>query len=82
LVWCTDDGRPAWTNRDAPGIVAAAKALGYGGPTNMSFIRLRPVTVFLTPPLVEGLGDFPAGLDLASDSQLAPLLRAKAHFDL
>ena len=36
-------GRADWTNRSAPGIVEAARAQGYGGPTNMAFLRLRDV---------------------------------------
>jgi hypothetical protein len=30
-----------WTDPDARGLRAAAEALGYGGPTSMTFLRLQ-----------------------------------------
>src|SRR5438093_2768187 len=45
IVAATPEGRIDWTNRAAPGIVAAARARGYTGPTNMAFLRLGHVSI-------------------------------------
>jgi hypothetical protein len=72
------DGRVDWTNRTAPGIVDAARALGYGGPTNMAFLRLRDVGVPEDMPEIWGLGEVPVGLSVASARQVAVLARVVA----
>jgi hypothetical protein len=36
-----------WSEAQYPGVRAAAQNLGYGGPTNMAFLRLDCVTVYL-----------------------------------
>lgn len=66
-------GRIDWTNRTAPGIVEAAREQGYGGPTNMAFLRLRDVAILEEMPKVRGLGDVPAGLSAASAAQVGLL---------
>ena len=40
-ILATPEGAAEWTNRTAPGIVVAAREQGYGGPTNMAFLRLE-----------------------------------------
>lgn len=64
-----------WTNSTAPGIVDAARAHGYGGPTNMAFLRLRDVRIFDQPPAT-ALGDLHAGLNLGSAEQVDALLQS------
>jgi hypothetical protein len=63
----------SWTNASAPGIVEAARAKGYGGPTNMAFLRLRGVQIASSCPPISGLGNVPAGLSIATDDQVAAL---------
>jgi hypothetical protein len=62
-----------WTNRTAPGIVTAARALNYGGPTNMGFLRLNQVHVTTDMPIAQGLGKLPIGLSVASPEQIGAL---------
>ncbi len=72
-VLLTPDGRADWTNRTAPGVVEAARALGYGGPTNMAFLRLSDVHIWGNTPAVIGLADVAVGLTAATQSQSAML---------
>ena len=72
-VVLTSEGRADWTNRTAPGIVEAATALGYRGPTNMAFLRLDGVQALADTPTVQGLGDVKVGLALATPQQLKAL---------
>lgn len=71
-VLLTDDGSLLWTNRAHPGVSQFARGLGYGGPSNMAFLRLENV---VTPQnhLLVNLGQLPSKLSVAS-SQQAQLL--------
>jgi hypothetical protein len=42
-VEATTEGGVFWTNRMLPGVVETARELGYGGPTNMRFLRVIEV---------------------------------------
>lgn len=72
-VLFTPEDRFDWTNRTAPGIVHAARALGYGGPTNMAFLRLGEAQAQRDMPPIEGLGEIMTGLTLATPGQTALL---------
>lgn len=67
-VMAAPEGRIDWTNRTAPGIVDAARELGYGGPTNMAFLRLRDVQVPDDMPEIWGVADVPVGLSIPPPS--------------
>lgn len=73
----TPDGSAYWTNASAPGIVEAARSKGYGGPTNMAFLRCRGIHVASFRPLILRLGDVRVGLSLATDQQAAALSAAE-----
>jgi hypothetical protein len=73
LVLFTEDGVAEWTNRTAPGIVKAAQDQGYGGPTNMAFLRLRDIRVADGRPAVPGLEGVPVGLSAATSNHVALL---------
>jgi len=73
LVLFTEDGAAEWTNRTAPGIVKAAQDQGYGGPTNMAFLRLRDIRVAEGRPAVPGLEGVPVGLTVATSTHVARL---------
>jgi hypothetical protein len=75
FVEATPEGRIDWTNRTAPGIVGAARASGYGGPTNMAFLRLTRVQVPADSPTI-ALGGVRIGLSEAGPEQAAALLMA------
>lgn len=61
-----------WTNPDDPGLRDAARELGYGGPSNMSFLRL--VKTVLPhgggQPLVQGLEAIGSRLTVATPAQI------------
>ncbi len=78
ILIATPEHNPSWTNASAPGIVEAARAKGYGGPTNMAFLRLREVHVTSSRPPILGLDQVPVGLSLATDEQAAALTTAMA----
>ena len=61
IIDATDEGKVDWTNRTAPGIVDAARLAGYGGPTNMAFLRLTHVRIPPAPVRVD-LGSVTIGL--------------------
>lgn len=69
IVQPTREGKVDWTNRTAPGIVAAARSCGYGGPSNMAFLRLQDVSSPESTTVVSGLGRIPTGLTTASRAQ-------------
>ena len=69
VVVATPEGRVDWTNRTAPGIVAAARARGYRGPTNMAFLRLKNVRLLDSPIDMPSIGTIPVGLSVASSEQ-------------
>lgn len=71
----TEDGRPYWTNRTSPGIVKAARDLGYSGPPNMAFLRISAPKIADKMPEIPGLGRVPLGLSPASPEQVATLTR-------
>ena len=73
VVVATREGKIDWTNRTAPGIVAAARAVGFPGPTNMAFLRLEPVSLASERPVVAGLGRVSVGLSVASLEQASRL---------
>ena len=66
-------GGVTWTNRTAPGIRDAAMKLGYGGPTNMAFLRLGEVRVFKPHRGVAELRNLSTGLSAATSEQLDAL---------
>lgn len=74
FILVTKEGSPDWTNRTAPGIVEAAQDQGYGGPTNMAFLRLRDVRVATGRPEVPTLGDLPVGLSVALPNHVEALV--------
>lgn len=59
------------TEGDEPGLRSAANALGYGGPTNMTFLKLHNV-VLCNQDITGHLGHVPAGL--------MPCNTEQAHF--
>jgi hypothetical protein len=69
----TPEGQPTWTNRTAPGVRDAARAEGYGGPTNTAFLRLTDVRIDAGMPEIVGLGDVAVGLSEASADQARTL---------
>jgi hypothetical protein len=69
----TPEGKLTWTNRTAPGVRDAARAAGYGGPTNMAFLRLTDVRIDAGAPEIVGLGGVPIGLSEASADQARTL---------
>lgn len=78
-VTVTAEGRALWTNRTLPGVRAAAVALGYPGPTNMTFLHLTGIVVPQGLPLVN-IGPISSGLNVATPlqaqvlSQILPIL--------
>jgi hypothetical protein len=72
VIEATAEGKVEWTNRTAPGIVAAARAAGYSGPTNMAFLRLADVRVPSTVLSIQ-LGDIRVGLSQLTPEQSALL---------
>jgi len=63
--------RLLWTNRDLPGVRAAAQLLGYSGPTSMSFLWLQPTVLPAGEPIqIAGLGLVQAGLNIATQQQI------------
>lgn len=75
LIRFTDEGQAAWTNRSAPGIVDAARRLGYGGPSNMAFLRLADVRIAPTRPVVANLDGISKGLTFAAPQHVRLLLK-------
>ena len=73
VIVVTNEGSPDWTNRTAPGIVEAAQDQGYGGPTNMAFLRLRNVRLATGRPQVTAVLGIPTGLSVLLPSDLAAL---------
>ena len=73
VVRSTPEGMIDWTNRTAPGIVAAARGRGYGGPTNMAFLRLENVRMPCEHVPVSALGAIRIGLSAASPEQATQL---------
>jgi hypothetical protein len=69
----TSDDRVSWTNRTAPGIVAAARKLGYSGPTNMAFLQLKSPRTFGPTPEVAVLKGMTIGLSEATGPVVAAL---------
>jgi len=71
-VATTDDGRIRWTNATLPGVRPAAEALGYGGPSNMAFLRLTGV---VSPQGLNpvNVGRITSGLNIASAQQVRML---------
>jgi len=47
-----------WTDPDQPGLREAAEQLGYGGPTNMTFLRLENICLPIggVPPIQNLIG--------------------------
>ena len=72
----TPDGDLLWTNRSAPGIRELAKEFGYGGPTNMAFLRLERPKIAPANLTVAGLENVPTGLSEANEDQLRTLRAA------
>jgi hypothetical protein len=69
-----------WTNADVPGVADQATRLGYTGPTNMSFLRLKPVVfpVGGYPQPIRGNWSIETGLNIATPSQVAALSHVSA----
>ncbi len=62
-----------WTDQDNRGVRAAAKQLGYEGPTSMSFLRLSKVVLTSGLASVRGLEDLDVRLNLATAVHVAAL---------
>ena len=63
------------SNADLPGVREEAKRVGFGGPSNMSFLLVREVEVPVGGSCyIHGLGCVIAGLSAASQEQVAILL--------
>jgi hypothetical protein len=72
----TSEGDLLWTNRSAPGIRELAKEFGYGGPTNMAFLRLERPRIAPANLTVAGLENVPTGLSEANEDQSRTLSEA------
>jgi hypothetical protein len=72
----TPEGDVLWTNRSAPGIRELAKEFGYGGPTNMAFLRLDRPRIAPSNLTVPGMEDAATGLSEASEEQHRALNQA------
>jgi hypothetical protein len=72
----TPEGEVLWTNRSAPGIRELAKEFGYGGPTNMAFLRLDRPRIAPSNLTVPGMEDAATGLSEASEEQRRALSQA------
>jgi hypothetical protein len=72
----TPVGDLLWTNRSAPGIRELAKEFGYGGPTNMGFLRLKHPGIAPSNLVVAGLETVSTGLSEANDEQRRALSEA------
>jgi hypothetical protein len=64
-----------WTDRDSPGLHAAAERLGWygGGKSMMSFLRLRDVILPIHDASMQGLTDMDGGLNIAMPSHVSIL---------
>lgn len=80
-VRSTPDGDVVWTNASAPGVVEAARALGYDGPTNMAFLRLSDVVVFDSMPILNDLEDVEPGLQEAGHIHARTLVALSARLN-
>jgi hypothetical protein len=65
----TPEGDLLWTNRTAPGIRELAKEYGYGGPTNMAFLRLEHPRIAPANLRVPGLESVPSGVSEITKAQ-------------
>src|SRR5690349_17690959 len=65
----TPEGDLLWTNRTAPGIRELAKEYGYGGPTNMAFLRLEHATSVPANLWITCLESVPSGVSEATEAQ-------------
>jgi hypothetical protein len=63
------------TDRDSPGLHAAAERLGWygGGKSMMSFLRLRDVILPIHDASMQGLTDMDGGLNIAIPSHVSIL---------
>jgi hypothetical protein len=73
-VATTADDRIRWTNATLPGVRPAAEALGYGGPRNMTFLRLTGVVSPQGLPPAN-VGIIASGLNIASAQQVRVLTK-------
>lgn len=67
------NGGVSWTNRTAPGIVPMANALGYGGPTNMAFLRVREGWISPDDTVTDAVAEPAPGLVAATDEEVRAL---------
>jgi len=67
-------GESLWTNRTAPGVRESAQQLGYGGPTNMAFIRLSEPLFPKASSEVDSLKGVPTGLSELEQAQVSELM--------
>jgi hypothetical protein len=72
----TPQGDLLWTSRTASGIRELAREFGYGGPTNMAFLRLERPQIAPAHLTVSGLESVPSGLSEATEEQFAALNEA------
>lgn len=68
------DGRIRWTNATLPGVRPTAQSLGYGGPSNMAFLRLSGV-VSPKGHSPANIGTINNGLNIASAQQVQLLTK-------
>lgn len=68
----TDDARILWTNATLPGVRNAAQQLGYGGPTNATFLHFTSV-VSPAERLAIDIGRINPGLNIATPHQVETL---------
>jgi hypothetical protein len=76
-IMASEPGQSLWTNRTAPGVREAAQQLGYGGPTNMSFLRIsEPVlpVASIDVDVLRGVSTGLSELDASRSDQLMRLL--------
>ena len=62
-----------WTERDTPGLRAAAESLGYEAGNAMSFLRLEAVVFPNAQTTIHGLGGISTRLNVATEEQFSAL---------
>ena len=71
----TNSGQVRWTEATLPDVRSAARALGYGGPSNMAFLHLEDVADPQGQPPVN-IGQISPGLNVATPAQAQLLNQA------
>lgn len=71
----TNEGQVLWTEATLPGVRGEAIGLGYGGPSNMAFLRLTGIKA-PQGRLPVDLGQISSGLNVAASAQVQLLTQA------